>query len=177
MLIECYEMEIFTPPCHPGAEQYVARAVLQDEIAAVLPFLNATLPGAIYLPSAHALIWKQATHHYAFHAGEIVVSNLEDRAEAERELAGAIELVNRTWERRSEITPDFRSRQKLAPMAIFQLLPNINCQQCGEATCFSFALKIVTSQKQISECTPLFESPYADKLAALQALIADSAQD
>lgn len=173
MLIEGYELEVFTPPCNPGAENYAARAHLKCSIVEVLPYLNATLPGANYLPAAQALTWKQAGRHAAFHALEVAVSNLEDRRQAEIELDKLIDLVNLTWERRAEITPDFRTRQKPTPLAIFKLLPNTNCQLCGEATCFSFALQVVASQKRIHECSPLSEAPYAENLVALEMLVQD----
>ena len=60
MLIEKYDLEIFTPPCDPGAERYSARARLIVDISETLPYLNATLRGAIYHPSASALTWKKA---------------------------------------------------------------------------------------------------------------------
>ena len=40
----------------------------------------------------------------AFHAFEIATSNVEDRDAAIKELEGLIDLVNRTWERRAEIS-------------------------------------------------------------------------
>lgn len=171
MLIEDYGIEVFTPPCDPGAERYAARAHLRSDISEVLPYLNATLQGAIYIPGAHALTWKQGGHHIAFHALEIATSNLEDRQEAEEELEGLVELVNRTWERRTEINPDSTTRQRPAPMAIYKLLPNTNCRQCGEPTCFSFALKLAASLKRIAECAPLLETQCAGNLAALEAII------
>jgi hypothetical protein len=74
---------------------------------------------------------------------------VDDREGAENELKGLIELVNRTWERRDEITPDTTTRQRPTPMAIYKLLPNTNCKQCCEPTCYSFALKLAVSQKKL----------------------------
>ncbi len=59
MLIESYEVEVFTPPCEPGAERFAARARLSVDISPVLPYLNATLRGAIYYPEAKALTWRR----------------------------------------------------------------------------------------------------------------------
>ena len=174
MLIETYDLEVFTPPCDPGAERYAARARLTVDISEVLPYLNATLRGAMYLPEASALTWKKGGHNIAFHAYEIASSNAEDREDAEKELKGLIDLVNRTWERRVEITPDTTTRQRPTPMAIYKLLPNTNCKQCGESTCYSFALKLAVSQKKLADCPPLFESQYAEKLAALQEIVIET---
>jgi hypothetical protein len=79
MLIEKCDLEVYTPPCDPGAERYAARARLNADISEVLPYLNATLRGAVYQPAAQALIWKKAGHNIAFHAYEIATSNVEDR--------------------------------------------------------------------------------------------------
>ena len=171
MLIEKYDLEVFTPPCEPGAERYAAKARLIADISEVLPYLNATLRGAIYHPGANALTWKKGGHNIAFHAYEIATSNVEDRDGAEKELKGLIELVNRTWERRAEITPDTTTRQRPTPMAIYKLLPNTNCKGCGESTCYSFALKLAAAQKKLADCPPLTEPQYTEKLAALEEIV------
>lgn len=174
MLIEKYDVEVFTPPCEPGAERYAARARLTTDISEVLPYLNATLRSAIYHPSANALTWKKGGHNIAFHAYEVATSNVEDREGAEKELRGIIDLVNRTWERRAEIKPDTTTRQRPTPMAIYKLLPNTNCKQCGEATCYSFALKLAVSQKKLADCPPLSEPQYAEQLTALQEIVIEA---
>jgi ArsR family metal-binding transcriptional regulator len=173
-LIENYDLEVFTPPCEPGAERYAARARLMVDISEILPYLNTTLRGAVYLKEAQALTWKKGGHNIAFHAYEVATSNVEDSDGAEKELKGLIDLVNRTWERRAEITPDTTTRQRPTSMAIFKLLPQTNCKQCGEPTCYTFALKLSTSQMKLTDCPPLFESQYAEKLAALEGIVIDA---
>ena len=174
MLIEAHDLEVFTPPCDPGAERYAARARLMADISEAFPYLNATLRGAIYLPEAQSLTWKKGGHNIAFHAYEIAVSNVEDRQGAEKELKGLIDLVNRTWDRRGEITPDATTRQRPTPMAIYKLLPNTNCKQCGEPTCYTFALKLVAAQKKLSDCPRLAEPQYVNQLSALEEIIIDA---
>ena len=174
MLVNNYDLEVFTPPCNPGTERYAARARLTTDISEVLPYLNATLRGAVYLPEANALTWKKGGHNIVFHACEIAVSNMEDRDEAEKELKGLVDLVNRTWERRVEIAPDTTTRQRPTPMALFKLLPQINCRQCGEPTCYSYALKLAVSQKKLTDCPPLSEPQHAEKLAILENIILEA---
>jgi ArsR family metal-binding transcriptional regulator len=174
MLIDHYHLEVFTPPCEPGAERYAARARLTVDISEVLPYLNATLRGAIYHPGANALTWKMGGHNIAFHTYEIATSNVEDRKGAEQEIKGLIDLVNRTWERKKEITPDTTTRQRPTPMAIYKLLPNTNCKQCGESTCYSFALKLAASQKKLADCPQLLKPPFSDKLTALGEILAET---
>ena len=174
MLIEKYDLEVFTPPCDPGAERFSARARLTADISEVLPYLNATLRGAVYHRTANALTWKKGGHNVAFHAYEIATSNVEDQDAAVKEIEGLIALVNRTWEHRAEITPNYEMRQRPTPMAIYKLLPQTNCKQCDEPTCYTFALKLAASQKQIADCPPLAEPQHAEKLAALEAIVIDA---
>ena len=174
MFIEKYELNVFTPPCEPVAERFSAVARLTVDISQVLPYLNATLRGAVYYPEAQALTWKKGGHNIAFHAFEIATSNVEDRDGAVRELDSLIDLVNRTWARREQITPNFTTRRRPAPLAIYQLLPQTNCRQCNEPTCFTFALKLAASQKVLADCAPIFEPQYASKLSALQEILIDA---
>jgi ArsR family metal-binding transcriptional regulator len=59
-------------------------------------------------------------------------------------------------------------------MAIYKLLPNTNCKQCGEPTCYSFTLKLAASQKKLADCPPLSEQQYAEKLAALEEIVIEA---
>jgi ArsR family metal-binding transcriptional regulator len=85
-----------------------------------------------------------------------------------------INLVNRTWEERSEITPDTTTRQRPTSMAVFKLLPQTNCKQCGEPTCYTFALKLVTAQKNVADCPLLNEPKYKDKSVVLEDIMIDA---
>ena len=174
VLIDGYTLEVYTPDCDPGAERYSAVARLEADISPVLPYLNATLRGALYYHAAQALTWKKAGHAVAIHPREIATSNVEDRDAARREIEGLIELVNRTWARRAEITPDTTTRQRPTPMAVYLLLPHTNCKRCGEATCYTFALKLTAAQRPIDGCPVLAEPEWADQRAALQGIVIDA---
>ena len=171
MLIEDYDLNVFTPPCMPDTECFAAIARLKTDISEVLPYLNATLCGVVYHPEAKALTWKKVDHSITFSAYEIASSNAVDRAGAEKEIKEVVGLVNHTWERRAEITPNTVTRKRPTPMAVYKLLPGTNCKLCGEATCWVFAARLVTSQKKLAECPLIYEAQYADKLSALEEII------
>lgn len=174
MLIDRYELEVFTPPCEPVAERYAVMAHFAADISEALPYLNATLRGAVYHREAGVLTWKKGGHTVAFHAHELGASNVADRAAAEKEVKGLIALVNRTWEERDQVEPDYATHQRPTPMAVVKLLPQTNCRVCGEPTCFTFALKLVAGQHALDDCLPLSEPPYVAQLAQLQAMMPDA---
>ena len=173
MLIEKYDLEVFTTPCKPGAERFSARARLVANISEVLPYLNATLRGAIYYPHLPALICKITGHNIALRPYEIQISDAADRTTAQQKLDQLIKLINRTWERRDAITPSYEVRHRPTPMEVLELLPKINCKECGEAACFTFALRLVASLTTLDDCPSLFAQEYADQLNALRELVID----
>jgi len=167
MLVEKYDLEVFTPHCEPGAERFSAVARLVTDIREVLPYLNATLRGAVYSAAAAALTWKKGGHNIAFHSYKIAVSNVPDRDAAIKEVEGLIRLVNRTWEHRAEIEPDHDTHQRPGLIDVYKLLPHTNCKACGEASCFVFANKLVAGHVGLQNCPVLSEAQYAAQQAEL----------
>ncbi|RLI82748.1 tRNA CCA-pyrophosphorylase [Archaeoglobales archaeon] len=51
----------------------------------------------------------------------------------------------------------------ITPMEIYKWLPKTNCKKCGEATCMSFAFKLLNREKKLEDCTPLFEEKKYEK--------------
>lgn len=173
MLIETYDLEVTTPPCEPGAERFSAVARLVTDISEVLPYLNASLRGAVYNRGAPALTWKKGGHDVAFHPYQIAVSNVEDRDAAVKEMEGLVRLVNRTWERRAGIEPDYEMHRRPGPLDIYKLLPQTNCKACGQPTCYTFALKLAAGQVKLKECPAIQEPEYAGQSAQLRGMVAE----
>ncbi len=171
MLIEDYDLEVFTPPCSPTSEQYAAIARLTADISGVLPYLNATLDDAAYYPAAAALTWKYEKHGVSFGAFQIAFNNLDDRNEAVRVIKILVEQINHVWERRDEITPDYSVQQRPKPLAIYELTPRTNCKACGEPTCYVFAMKLIAGQRQLADCPALAEPEYSNNLSVLGELL------
>ena len=175
MLIEHYDLTIFSPPREATSEKFSAFARFTTNISEVLPYLNATLPGANYQHATTTLTWKKGTHHLTVYAQQIALGNIEDYDLVEVEIEEVIGLINQTWERRAEISPDFEPHQRPPLMAVYKLLPRTNCRQCGEPTCYAFAIKLIAAQQLLDACSPLLEPQYASQLLALQAQLSPSA--
>jgi ArsR family metal-binding transcriptional regulator len=171
MLLQSYHLEVFAPPCEPGAERWSVRATLDDDIGEVLPYLNATIRTAIYNHAARALTWRMGGHSIAVRPREIAISNLRDKDAAATEMQHVVEIINRTWERRAEITPSIEARQRLKPMEVYKLLPATNCKACDQTTCFTFALKLTAGEVELEQCALLFTDAYRERREKLIALL------
>jgi ArsR family metal-binding transcriptional regulator len=170
MLIRDYELEVTSPPCDPGAERWNAIARLTGDIAEVLPYLNATLRGCIYDHRSTVLTWQRGGRRVIIRPQEIAVSNLEDRDDARRVIEGLVKTINSTWERRAELQPDYRKRERLKHTDVYKLLPGTNCGACGLPSCFVFALKVMAGEADPELCSPLLDEQYRpnrEKLALL----------
>ncbi len=172
MLIEEYDLEVESVPWEPGAEEFAAIVRFNVNIGPVLPYLNRTLRGAVYNRQAPALAWKNGKHNIGFWPYKIAIGQLADRTEAEQMARGLVDLVNRTWERRDEIEPDYEMHRRPAPLDLYKLLPQTNCKACGQATCFVFATKLALGQVGLEDCLVLQEPQYADQEAQLLDLLA-----
>jgi ArsR family metal-binding transcriptional regulator len=169
-LIESYELQVAVSTHSAEHVEYEVVAHLDVDISPVLPYLNATLPRAVYAPQGPALSWRQGESNIGFWPGRIAVDHLHSREEVEETMVRLVKLVNETWARRDEITPDEATRQYLQPLEIYRSLPQTNCKACGEATCFNFALKLVVGQAGLEKCTPLYEPAYKAQRVQLESL-------
>ena len=160
-LIKSFDMKLSTPECLPDSQWYRAQVELHDDIADVLPYLNAELKGCDYHHGARILLWKNNAKKYAFRPREIVVAPVESRDEARGLVDGIVDTVNDIWNRRAGIEQDF-SGKKSPPnvLAIYKLLPGSNCRECGFPTCMAYAAALRGDQSKVSLCPYLSEEEY-----------------
>lgn len=172
MLIKSYTIEVNLSTHSVHELESEAVAILDVDIRQILPYLNATLPRAMYSPKKPALSWRYKGHKVGFWPDRIAVDHIHSKEEVEDVISSLIQLVNETWEKRGELEPSFEPRQFLQPLEIHALLPKTNCKACGESTCFNFALKLAAGQTELERCKPLFEgNEFTEKRLQLLSLL------
>ena len=167
MLIEDYDLKVESVPCEPGSDEFAAIVRLNVDISPIMPYLNRTLRGARYIAQAPSLQWKKGGCNVAFWPYKIAIGHLEDRTQAQKVAQGLVDLLNRTWERREEIEPDYEMHRRPGPLEIYKLLPQTNCRDCGQPTCYIFASKLVIGHVKLEACPVLQEPPYTPQLTQL----------
>lgn len=172
MLLQTYDLDVNTMACDCHQASLAAFAHLHQDIAPVLPYLNAVCTGAVYDSSGQVITWKLAGRAIALRPTEIAISDVADRADAARAVDEVAALVNDTWERRADIVPTNRKRVRPAALSIYRVLPGTNCKACGEQTCWNFAGKLSGGLADLDACTPLLQDTYAGRRTALRDLLA-----
>lgn len=140
----------------------------------VIPYL-ATLPGVIaYNPETRTLTFRRPHGFMTLYTDKVYITQVVDAAEGLQLFEALKEAVNTVWEKREELAAVMKPKSAPRHLDIWSLLPQTNCRQCGEATCYSFALKLAVSQKKLADCPPLSEPQYAEKRAALEEIVIEA---
>jgi ArsR family metal-binding transcriptional regulator len=170
MLIDHYELEMFSPPCDPGSPIWVGRLITGVDLGPVMPYINASVKNAFYDEKVPTIVYKEGDYKHALRDGVISIKNFKDRAHAERVGKKAVERINDIWERREEIEPNYTTRVAPKLLDILKLLPRTNCKDCGCLTCMAFAAQLVEGDKLLEGCPPLREPGMEENMGKLREL-------
>ncbi len=64
-----------------------------------------------------------------------------------------------------------------SPLQVYKYLPQINCAECGEATCMAFASHLIDRSKKLEDCPPLLKDEFKKKYMELQTLLAPEVRE
>ena len=164
MLLTGYSLEIFRSKCNADARSLHCFAHLNDDVGAVLPYLNAVLGGFTYTIDPPALTLKNSGKLITIHPRKIAVNALQDEEQAEKIIAWLQREINSAWENRGEIEPCVESARQPALIEVLKLLPKTNCKECGLPTCMVFAVRVIEGVKDQTNC-PSMEGEKREALA------------
>jgi ArsR family metal-binding transcriptional regulator len=162
MLLDDFEYRVETSPCDSLASRLRGIAEFEADVSRVFPYLNARFPGCEYAPEAPAVRLPSGGRVYAIHPHRIV-TGVRDIAEAQAVFSHIRDVLNDTWQKRSEITPREEPRVRPAVLEVYKLLPRTNCGDCGESTCMAFAARLASATAEPQEC-PALEPSARDQL-------------
>ena len=165
MLLSGYTKTIFRPECNPSFESVHCIARLNEDVGAVLPYLNAVLGGAEYFKDPPEVMFRHHGKIIKVGAREIAVNALKDEDEADRILQWMKTEINQAWDNRAGITPCFTGKTKPKVIEILRRLPRTNCKKCGRPTCMVFAAQAAEGGRGAEHCPELSEEN-REKLAA-----------
>jgi ArsR family metal-binding transcriptional regulator len=92
--------------------------------------------------------------------GEVAVTFIKDNDELKDLKKKITDLLNRCLAYQAahpKIPIDLiEEKKKLSPMVLNKMLPQTNCNECGESGCYTFASKLFIGDKSVENC------PYAN---------------
>ncbi len=165
MLLKGYRKEICRPDCNPSSQSLCCIVRLDEDIAEVLPYLNAALGGIQYTKEPPSVIFKTGDKRIVVQPREAAIYFVADEEDAGRTVERLKQEINSVWERRAEIQPRFEGMPKPKMLDILRLLPKTNCRECGLPTCMVFAAQAAEGGVGSDDCPPINDGNRA-KLSA-----------
>ena len=153
----------FMDSCLTDALKLRATAEFSRDIGSLLPYLNAVLDNASYDEKAECLTIIKETRVIEVYPTWMTIARATNATDAFGLIQWLKDTVNRTHNRRHELEPSLRRRQRATVMDIFHQLPLpiSNCGECGEPTCMSFAARVWLGEERLDNCTRLPEKDQA----------------
>lgn len=166
-LIERYEIQVVEPGCTSGSGRWGVQVIPPGDISDVFPYLNAVFHNTSYDHENKNLIVREQRQVYAFRPDEIRIARADDTLQAAAEI---VERVNRIWQERDTITPNFTDKSPVSVIDIFKQLPRTNCRKCGFLTCMAFAAGLRQGTAELDGCPCLSQPEYSENRQKLSNL-------
>ena len=152
-------MDVAPPECLPSTVTVAAIIEFDDDLAELLPYLNAELGPCVYDPNVRFIRFRRGEKVIAIYPKKIAISPLRDEDEAKVVFQWIRDTINSVAARKDTIKPSTWSLSELKPLDIFKLLPRTNCGKCGRSTCMAFAAAVASGEASPDSCPALMDSP------------------
>ena len=159
----------YVAPCMADEKRIRLIAYLNRDITEILPYLNAVIKGASYNKGASILTYTKERRIINLYNMKVTIAKADDIIDAWHILDEIKGLINKTYEKRSDIKPNYDEKVKVTALQIYGWLPKTNCRACGEATCLAFACRLLLGEQELSKCAPLsVESKFSENKKIMQ---------
>ncbi len=162
----------YVAPCMADEKKIRLIAYFNRDITEILPYLNAVIKGASYNKGASTLTFAKERRLINLYNMKVTIAKADDIIDAWHILDEIKVLVNKTYENRLDIKPNYEEKVKVTALQIYGWLPKTNCRSCGEATCLAFAFRLLLGEQKLSKCVPLStDSRFAENKKIMQEMV------
>ncbi|MDD5005445.1 MAG: (Fe-S)-binding protein [Candidatus Omnitrophica bacterium] len=145
----------YVAPCMADEKKIRLIAYFDRDITEILPYLNAVIKGASYNKNAPTLTYTKSRRIINLYNIKVTIAKANDILDAWEVLDEIKDLINKTYQNRENIKPNYEEKIKITALQIYGWLPKTNCRICGEATCLAFAVKFLQGEQKLESCLPL----------------------
>jgi len=157
-------------PCIADRSKFRIIARISPPLGGALELLAPLFSRGRYSERIGALIIQSGVRMINIYtAGNVTMTMIRDESEAREILEDLKKTVNDAIS--EGVTPAPREKVRIDPMEVNKYLPQTNCRKCGEQSCYSFAIRLMSGEVPLEKCTPLKENEYKHNLDHLQALM------
>lgn len=164
---------IETTPCLAERKMFKIIARAGVDLSEMLPYLHRIIDKSNYQMIPHSLVFNYGRTHITLQESKISMTKVLNMTEGYEILDWIKDLVNDTFESKTEIEPNYNPTKLVGVLKIYSLLPKKNCKLCGESTCMAFAGKLNQYEAEIEECPLLLEPEFRSMKEKLENEFAD----
>ncbi|WP_369425658.1 (Fe-S)-binding protein [Methanothrix sp.] len=158
-------------PCIADTTKFRIIARMDPPLGGALKALEPLFPRGRYSDRIGALIIQRGTVLITIYStGNVTMTMIRDETHARELLEELRKTINDAIER--GVTPAPKEKVRVDPMEVYRYLPGTNCRECGEQSCYSFAIRLVSGEVGLEMCRPLQEEKYTTRLEHLRSLLA-----
>ncbi|UEC43801.1 MAG: 4Fe-4S domain-containing protein [Methanothrix sp.] len=156
-------------PCIADTTKLRIIANMAPPLGGALKALEPLFPRGRYSERIGALIIQRGDVLTTLYGtGNVTMTMIKDEAEARENLEKLKETINEAIAR--GVAPAPREKVRVEPMEIYKYLPQTNCGECGEQSCYSFAIRLMSGEVSLDLCNPLKDPKYRQNLEHLQVM-------
>ncbi|MCX8207366.1 MAG: helix-turn-helix domain-containing protein [Methanothrix sp.] len=158
-------------PCIADTTKFRMIARMGPPLGGALKALEPLFPRGRYSERIGALIIQKGTVLITIYStGNVTMTMIRDETHARELLEELRRTINDAIAK--GITPAPKERVRVDPMEVYRYLPGTNCRECGEQSCYSFAIRLVSGEVGLDMCRLLQEEKYTTRLEHLRSLLA-----
>ncbi|MCM8778172.1 MAG: hypothetical protein NC834_00015 [Candidatus Omnitrophica bacterium] len=162
----------YVAPCIADPKKIRLIAYFSCDISEILPYLNAVIKGASYNKNAPTLTYTKGRRVITLYNIKVAIAKVDDIIDVWNILNEIKDLINKTYQNKDKIKPNYEERVKVTALQIYSWLPKTNCKVCGEATCLAFAIKLLLGEQKLENCKPLFtDVKFAENKNIMQEMV------
>jgi len=156
-------------PCIADSTKFRIIANMAPPLGGALKALEPLFPRGRYSERIGALIIQRGDVLITIYGtGNVTMTMIKDEAEARKTLNDLKEKINEAIAK--GVAPAPREKVRVEPMEIYKYLPQTNCGECGEQSCYTFAIRLMSGEVSLDLCTPLKDPKYRQNLEHLRVL-------
>jgi Uncharacterized protein conserved in archaea len=158
-------------PCIADSSKFRVIANMTPPLGGTLKVLEPLFPRGRYSDKINALIMQKGEVITTIYGtGKVTMTMIKNEEEAREALDNLKKTLNEAIAK--GVAPAPREKVRVEPMELYKYLPQTNCGKCGEQSCYTFAIKLMSGETSLDKCIPLKESEYTTNQEHLQVLSA-----
>lgn len=166
-------------PCIISEGQISVLMQLDNELHDVLPLLIPKFPpGRVnYIEKKNILTLSLHERLITIYpSGKVSMNKTNSKEESVEIIRDLTTVINETHaEFKDGKAADYgaikEKLSKIGPLSIYNCLPQTDCEECGEATCMAFAMKLLSGESKLNECMLLHEMGYQNNVKCLRSVL------